>query len=435
MTRLSSALALLLGCFMLQSAHPQDEMWIKRTIEVMGSDAAERTHMARLPLADLKLPPGVRLDTLRLIDPEAERRVLFELDLEASELRWLSATPPGEVGVLEMYVSADPDLLPVGRGQFPEPVVTEGSKSAGSLVHQLTADTPDGALRLALQDSTPYHQGLKETHDQPFTDADKQWLEQLWCRRVGVQSFTIGGQELVPRHWPGYWTALNYSSKGYGYHFSRVDTVTVRRGSLTSRLTAQGSAECFHYGWGHGLGVTLGLDVLPDGRVHVRWTLDAPDDSPTGEASISSISFFPEFVAPIFDRAIWHDAEGRRQESSVSTSADKTFFDGRPGGDEWCALYSSDTGLLLGVIPENWGDGGSLHLSVSDADGWPANVCRIGLKAAPQRPWPPGETRTYSYWLVARKVAAEADVPATMSAFRQSAKVSPRVRVLTGGHK
>ena len=254
------------------------------------------------------------------------------------------------------------------------------------------------------------------------------------CRDIAA------GQELVPSHWPGFWTGVTYSWNGRKYSLSRLDSVALKRGRITSVLDALGEAENFYYGWGRGVDVRLGVRAAPGGLLHVRWTLEARHDmavvpatdkpaTPAGKVSMSSIGFFPEFIAPIFERAVWRGGDGTVRTADVCTAADTTYVDGpaTPGG--WCALFSRERGIVFGLIRRDCDEGAHAELRAWDATGWPSNVLALRMRGTPRTNWKRGETHTWSYTLVAVPVQDEAAAIAAMHDAAAAQAQQPRVEI------
>lgn len=416
------------------------QSWVRRTVTVSNEADRAVAQVVRLAFGDLGLPPDCRRESLRLTDPERQQRLLFELDSERDELRWFVELPPRSSRQYTVHASADPDLLPVSVDALPEAQAVPGDRTAGNRSHELTYRGPGPPFTLVLQDNVPYDPDVTQTHPQPLSEADQRWMNELWRRRVGVASLRVAGQEMVADHWPGFWTALSYHYDGRPYNLSRLDCVSATRGSLTSSLVAMGEAESFAYGWGHGLKVELHVEVMPVSRVRFTWTLTAPYDlaivpesgrpaQPEGRPSIAALNFLPESVAPVFDRALWHDETGELQRAGIGIAEDRVFLSARPGGPGWCALYGTETGTLLGLVPEQWGDGGIVHLASYDGSGYPHNVLEMHMVGTPASNWRAGESHTWAYSLVVRQVPTEALAIATMDAARASQSLPLRVTV------
>jgi len=407
------------------------DLWTRRTVEVTNSASRPVVQLVSVPLDDLSLPDATRLEALRLIDPRREQRVPFEVDRETRVLRWLVDLRPGAKRPYHVFASGDPDLLPVDAHSLPAPVRTAGAKGAGNLSYELTCAGPGASLSVLFQDNVPYEPDVTQTHSLPLTAEDEKWRQDLWRRRPGIGSFRLDGQELVAGHWPGHWSALSYYYDQRPYGFARLDEVSLTRGCLTGCLNATGMAENYAYGWGKGLHVRLAIRTMPVGRVHVQWTLTAAHDlavvpetgrpaQPAGAPSIQAFNFLPEFIQPAFNRALWHDEQGRLQRADVSVAQDRTFFSGRPAGAGWCALYHRERHLLLGLVPEEWGDGGRLLMAANDAEGYPCSVLQMRMVGTPGATWAKGESRTWSYWLLAMHVRAEDESVWAMDALSAS---------------
>jgi hypothetical protein len=184
----------------------------------------------------------------------------------------------------------------------------------------------------------------------------------------------------------------------------------------------------------------MALQIMPVSRLRVEWTLTADHDlatvpetgraaQPQGRASIPSLNFLPDCLLPVFNRALWHDEQGRFQRADVSVAADRTFLNGRPGGPGWCALYHTGTKLLFGLVPERWGDGGIVHLAAYDSLGYPKSALQMRLVGVPASNWKAGESHTWSYWLVAARAETETAAVAVMDAACAARQGGPKVTV------
>lgn len=422
------------------TAAPAQDMWARRLVTVSNPTAQPVAQLVSLPLADLRLPTGTRLESLRLIEAARQRRVEFDLDAETKHLHWFVQTPAAGNRRYEVYGSADPDLLPVSPDGLPAPTVVVGRRDAGNVSHELAYRGPGPAITLVWQDNTPYNPDVTQTHPLPLTEADDKWMAELWRRRIGVASLKVMGQELVAPHWPGFWQALSYYYNTRPYSLGRLDEVRLVHGSLTSSLTASGAAENYAYGWGHGLKIRLRVQAMPVSRLRVEWTLTAENDlatvpetgrpaRPQGQVSLTGLNFLPQYILPVFDRALWHDEHGRLQHAEVGIGEDRTFLDARPGGPGWCALFSTQTGVLLGLIPDQWGDGGVVRLAAYDDRDWPRNVLQMLVVGAPATNWKASQSHTWSYWLIGAQAHTQAEAVAAMSAAAASAGQGLRIEV------
>lgn len=421
----------------------QHDLWWRRVVTVTNPLPNPQRGLVAVSLADLHLPEGTRLESLRVIDPAAQQRVRFEVDLDCGLLRWLADLAARARRSYEVYASEDPDLLPVEPGAMPSLVTLPGERTAGNRGLELAYRGPQASLCISLQDHGPYDPDVTQTHNLPLTEGDERWMRELWRRRIGLSSFCLGGRELVASHWPGYWSALSYYYDGRPYQLSRLDCVSVRRGALSSHLVAQGAAENYAYGWGRGLRVGLEMRLQPPGSLWVRWTLTAEHDmevvpetgqppQPVGQVSMRGVHFLPEFIAPAFNRALWHDEKGQLQRADIIPNHDQVFLSGRPGGPGWCALYDTDSQRLLGLIPEQWGDGGYLLVASHDAEGYPRDVLQMRMVGQPTTNWKAGESHTWSYWLIVGEGIDEEQAVVLMERARMGAQAQWRITVSGG---
>lgn len=419
------------------------QSWVHRTVTVTNEADRAVTQMVRLAFDDLRLPGDCRKESVRLTDPECQQRVPFELDANGGALWWFVELPPGSSRHYTIHASTDADLLPVSSGALPQPQTVSGDRTAGNRSYDLTYRGPGPDFTLVLQDGVPYDPDVTQTHPQPLTEADQRWMGELWRHRVGLASLQVAGQQLVADHWPGYWTALSYYYDGRPYTLSRLDVVSATQGDLISSLVASGAAEGFAYGWGRGLRAELRVEVMPVSRARFTWVLTATHDleivpesgrpaQPQGRPAIAALNFLPESIAPVFDRVLWHDEAGELRRNDISTAEDRVFLSARPGGSEWCALYSTTSGALLGLVPEEWGDGGILHLASCGGSGYPRNVLQMRMVGVPAANWHAEETHVWAYSLLVTQVSSEAKAVTAMEAASASSGVAVRISVEGG---
>ena len=78
-------------------------------------------------------------------------------------------------------------------------------------------------------------------------------------------------------------------------------------------------------------------------------------------------------------------------------------------------------------MPDEWGDGGDLHLAAHDANGWPSSVLTMQMVGLPVGDWQPGDEHVWSYWLVMDEASDEDEAIRIMSSV--SGVVDSRVTV------
>lgn len=399
---------------------PAHSEWREKKIQVTNfSDIDYFSEPVIIRLRQLNLPASADVHSFCLIEEQGIRELPFQVDdLNCDgrydgddELVFLAQVKAKSSVSYILRYSDSEKVYSFDKKYFPSVTSLDISTSQTYSLSGLTKDKKTITLGLLV---SPVGKGSDDVGYFNRGHVTEEQFKELSPYYIGIVGMGIQGMNFVATSlYRQSWPLVFYSWAGCSYSTYTKPLIRQIKGDIRTVLTIRGQVLGTAYCWEKGMQflqwiflyqgnnrIFRSLTLIPLQPTKMRGE-KAAYVPPGAASSISQIRIFPgtQWLAPVFDKALYTDFTGKMREIDINNNMDRQIYHDDCLGNHIAALYDKDKGFVFGLFADQWKTGEKLRIEQFDEKGFPGAGFSLAFDEYPQEEWTARSEHEYCSWI------------------------------------